>query len=503
MSSNTLFKEKSAAPKTYTLRRYQKESVEAALEYIHSDSTKPSMIVAPVGSGKSLIIADVADKVDDTVIVLQPNKELLEQNYNKYLSYGNKASIYSASFDRKELGHVTFATIGSIRKEAPNLKEKGVGMVIIDECHYQSKKKGMIFKFLQDVGITKVVGLTATPLEMRSYGGESSLAMINRSNKNLFKDIIKVVQVSDVSDKYWAPLIYEKVEVDQTPLRLNTTGSDYTDHSLKEYYEQNNLRNRIYEEVHKQLETRKSILVFVSSIAEAEILSNIIGEKASVVHSKMRKKERQQVVEGFKALEIPVVINVNVLSVGFDHPELDCIISARPTNSFVILYQQYGRGVRQHPDKENCLIIDMAGNLGRFAPIEDIEFKKGYNTNGWGMFAGGKQLTLHKVSFQRKSKKAKKGIFTFGKFNGWSVKDVEDWYLKWMLTHFVGYSEDKRKLQQQVAKEMIKRGYYFDTPEGRISPDEVEYEDNHITIGDRLSKKTISKKDIELLKETK
>ena len=98
----------------YTLRDYQKEASSIGLNYFKTNSNKNGFMILPCGAGKSLIIADIAKALNDNVLILQPSKEILEQNYNKYISYGEEAGIYSASFNRKEITKVTYATIGSI-----------------------------------------------------------------------------------------------------------------------------------------------------------------------------------------------------------------------------------------------------------------------------------------------------------------------------------------------------------------------------------------------------
>lgn len=116
----------------YVLRPYQDEAVKTILKYVNSTSVKKPLVVAPTGAGKSLYIAATANAIKDPILVIQPNKELLEQNYNKYISYGNKASIYSASLKSKEIGHVTFATPMSLKGKAEYFKH--VKLFILDEC---------------------------------------------------------------------------------------------------------------------------------------------------------------------------------------------------------------------------------------------------------------------------------------------------------------------------------------------------------------------------------
>ena len=113
---------------------------------------------------------------------------------------------------------------------------------------------------------------------------------------------------------------------------------------------------------------------------------------SEVVWGDMNVEERDRVITGFKELKIRVVINVNVLSIGFDHPELDCIICGRKTASLSWWYQAVGRITRIHPNKKDGLIIDLVGNTKTFGKIEELFFaKKG---KLWELFGEkNKQLT--------------------------------------------------------------------------------------------------------------
>ena len=117
--------------------------------------------------GKSLIIANIAKQLCGNVVIFQPSKELLEQNYGKYILYGEYAEIYSASAGRKKISHVTFATIGSVVNKPELFNE--FQYCIVDECHLVSPKDETMYnKFFTALNL-KVLGLTATPVRMKRY----------------------------------------------------------------------------------------------------------------------------------------------------------------------------------------------------------------------------------------------------------------------------------------------------------------------------------------------
>lgn len=437
----------------YELRPYQQKGVGKALDYVNDlHENKKELIVAPCGSGKSLLIGAIANSIEEPVIVIQPNKELLEQNYEKYVSYGNTANICSASMGSKEIGHVTFGTIGTLKNKVEEFKEVSPRVVIVDEAHRASKKSSDINKFLNELGITKVIGLTATPIELRTYDGEAYLAMINRSQKNIFDDILHVTQVSEMVDEgYWTDIHYEIPALDESMLVKNTTGTDYTMPSLRNYYYENSIERRIEKKTAElKNEGKKSILIFVPSIEDAEQLSSQIPD-SSVIHSKMKAKERNQVVKDFKNLDLSVLINIDIAGLGFDHPQLDGIIMARPTGSFAVYYQQAARGVRPHAEKENCKIIDLAGNIRKFGKLENISFEQ--EEGRWGMFAikgddEKEQLTLGTV-YKNKSQE----VIWFGKHKGKKLKDLPKGYLEWITSDaFTPFSSDVAELCEKAKK---------------------------------------------------
>ena len=118
----------------YKLRDYQQKSHDATMEYLKQKKPKPGIVVAPTGSGKSILIAKLAQDYNEKVLVLCPSQEILSQNYEKFISIGGEASIYSASLNSKEIGHVTFASIGSVKNLGAKFKSLGVNLLATDEC---------------------------------------------------------------------------------------------------------------------------------------------------------------------------------------------------------------------------------------------------------------------------------------------------------------------------------------------------------------------------------
>jgi len=414
-----------------TLRPYQHECVERGLHFFKSDKIqKPKIIVAPTAAGKSIIIAAIAAKLEGNVLVLQPSLELLEQNYSKFCLYENHAEIYSASAGKKNIGKVTFATIGSIVKVADIFSE--FTALIIDEAHlYPPGQESMFGKFLKQNPQLKILGLTATPFRLKT-SQELGAKLVMMHNSNIYNGYCHIIQIQEISKDFWCPLEYVVEEVNDSGLKINTTGAEYTDQSLISYGL--SVDQKVMNEVEKYPE--KSKLVFVPSVKQAAILAQRTG--GAYVCADTDKRERKQIISDFRSGKIKTVFNVNVLSVGFDYPELEMIIDACPTLSLARHYQKVGRLTRPHPNKKLGIVIDLSGNTERFGRVEDIELKKIGTT--YHIFSGEKQLSgvyfgevLIKKPVSFIPKKFKDMELTFGKFKGNKISEAPDWYLSWCM----------------------------------------------------------------------
>jgi DNA repair protein RadD len=431
------------------LRDYQNKAVDAAIEYINSNSKSPAIIVAPTGAGKSWEIAGIAKRYKDPILILQPSVELLKQNFEKFMLMGGEASIFSAGAKEKVISHITYATIGSVKSQVKLLKEAGVKLVIIDECHHGiSPESGSVFSsFIRALAPDKVIGLTATPFRLKSTIEGSKLSMLNRTRPGYFKNFIHVTQIKEMIDRgYWCPSIEELWTMDEGVLRLNTNGTEFTEDSIRMAIEANGINNKIYLRVKELVKqgSRNSILVFTDSVTSCEKFAQWIPN-SEYLSSDTKDSDRNRIVSDFKSGKIKVLFNYGILSTGFDFPGLDCIIMGRPTNSLSAFYQIYGRGVRTMEGKENFLFIDYCNNFTRLAHPRDITIED-YPEYGWGVFANDRLVTgipldgpvLMKGDLTKKDKVTIKGdlVIPFGKNKNKKVIDVyknDPSYINWLL----------------------------------------------------------------------
>lgn len=456
-----------------TLRENQGEPIEKAIRFFQNPKPKPSLIVLPTAWGKSILTAYVAKSCNDKLIVLQPSKELLEQNYAKYHllcdDFGCNAGIYSASFGRKEIAQITYATIGSIKNLGVTFKRYGFTKMLIDEAHlYPREADSMLGRFLKDSGITHVLGITATPVKLQSNfnrEGEpySKLVMLtSRSKKgNFFKDILHVGQVSEmVRLGYWSPLCYEQAAFDGSKLVFNSIKSEYTEASVQEAYAANGGIESIINALDSHPD-RKHVLAFVPSVEDAIKLSERYPA-SGVIYGEQDKRERADIITRFKNGDIRVVFNVRVLSTGFDYTGIDCIVLGISTASIALYYQIIGRGTRIDPDKTDCLICDLGGNVDRFGRVEDITFEQG---KIWRMFGSGGRLLsgipIHDIGrYSRedamavdKQVEAPIREMPFGKYKGQPISEIPLSYRQWMIRSFE-WTAKNAKLRKSIIATM-------------------------------------------------
>jgi DNA repair protein RadD len=471
---------------SFNLRDYQEIGKKDIQEFIHESSHIKGVLVSPVATGKSLYPSIIAENTKGNCLIVQPNKELLEQNVEKARNFGLDPSIYSASAGSKDISKLTYATPMSIAKKPEDFKHFNI--VGIDECHlsmtntYSNGKissKGTFNKFLDQIKPEKIIGLTATPIQLVSQGfGGSELKMVNRSMRSFWykSDIFHVTQIPDIAQDYWAELDIRTYDIDQSALELNSNGSEFKEASVIKQYEDNGIEFRILEKYY-DLHSKgfDNILTFVPSVEQAIRLAKK-NKDFEVVYDKTPAKEREAIVKAFKRGDIPHLLNVNIFTTGFDHPALKGIILGRETNSFSLFYQMCGRVCRPLIIDGNVIgkkgiIEDLTGNTKRFGSIENITFEKNDYTNGWGMWNNDRLLTGYPFGNWDMPlredlilKFEKKGIvnidvqikdikLTFGKYKGKKLKESfekDPRYFIWVRENFDWTKRHTRDLFQPL-----------------------------------------------------
>lgn len=399
--------------KELILRDYQQEASNAAVKFLQSDSRENGLIIAPTGSGKSILIADIARQMDKNVIVLQPSREILLQNFEKLKHYGIEGGIYSASVGIKEIKRITFAMIGSIMNHIDDFNKFGV--VLLDEAHRANASQGQYNDFFQKIP-RNIIGFTATPYRLSHIAGievdgkflingtynheeyfygksmwpRDGVTLANRcmskfltrTRPRIFSKVIYNIPIQKlISDGYlMEPEYYSINAFDESRLRRNSTGMDYDEQSMFEEFNRVNFAGAIAGIV-KRLQhpkrggKRHGILVFTRFVEDAKDIASVVS-KSATISGETPKKERERILTDFQKGEIEVLTNSGVLTTGYDYPALDTVVIARPTMSLSLYTQMVGRVLRISKRKKTPWVVDLGGNLGRFGRIQDTSIQE-------------------------------------------------------------------------------------------------------------------------------
>ncbi len=412
----------------FTLRPYQQAAVDATLQHFRQ-SNVPAVIVLPTGAGKSLVIAELARLARRKILVLTHVKELVEQNHQKFHQYAEeravKSGVYSAGLSRRETDQqVTFASIQSV---ARNLKQFAAeySLVIIDECHRvrsfdedDTNQYSQIVSQLQAINNElKILGLTATPYRLGlGWIYQTHYHGFVRSHEPVpFKKCIYELPLSVlIKQGFLTPPKMVDAAVEQydfSGLSSNKFG-EFDETQVNELLgKYPRVTQGIIEQVVTLAEVdRRGVMIFAATVKHAEeILGYLPSNQAALLTAKTANTEREKLINDFKAQKLKYLVNVSVLTTGFDAPHVDLIAILRPTQS-VSLYQQIvGRGLRLSPGKKDCLVIDYAGNdinifhpeVGSKKPNSKSELVQvfcpacGFANTFWGIKAEDGQIIEH------------------------------------------------------------------------------------------------------------
>lgn len=279
-----------------------------------------------------------------------------------------------------------------------NHKSRSEG-VIVHNCHLVNSEAGMYFDFIKSLPEAKVLGLTATPYRLCSYVDGAMLKFLTRTRPKIFNKVNYYIQNSVLFDAgHLAKLEYFSFDtIERGRLQMNTSGTDFTEASLKAHYREIDMVGKTINYGNRLLVKRKNLLIFCTMISEAQqVAKGIPG--AVVLTGETESKERDSILSKFKSGVIKCVVNVGVLTTGFDYPELECVLMARSTMSLALYYQIVGRAMRPHPNKNTAWIVDLGGNVNFFGKIETMEIREERGLHS--IWNNGRQLT--NVSFVKK-----------------------------------------------------------------------------------------------------
>jgi DNA repair protein RadD len=372
-----------------TLRPYQVEAVNAVYEHLRARDDNPC-VVLPTASGKTPVMAricrDAVQQWNGRVLILAHVKELLEQAVDKLHTMApdlwNQIGVYSAGLKSRDTEHpIIVAGIQSVYRRAAELDR--FDLIIIDEAHMiPPDGDGMYQTFLSDAKVVnpnaRLIGLTATPFRMTT-------GMIC-GPENLLNHVCYEIGVRElIVQGYLCPLKSKagRRKVDTSSLHIR--GGEFIANEVEALMDDDSVVRAACREIVEHTQDRHAVLIFAAGVKHAHHVQRIVGslnQECGFVCGETLPFERAETLRRFRDGDLKYLVNVNVLTTGFDAPNIDCVALLRPTNSPGLLCQMVGRGFRLHPSKRDCLVLDFGENILRHGPIDALQIKDRENGNG-------------------------------------------------------------------------------------------------------------------------
>lgn len=368
------------------LRDYQRDAVNATFKFFEENLEGHPIVVMPTGSGKSLVIAEFIRKSIELwpktrFLVVTHVRELVQQNYDEFMqqwdSVMHPAGIYSAGMKRRDKNaQVLFAGIQSIVNRSSEIGSFDI--VLIDECHLVPKRgMGRYLTYLDALAAinpqVRVIGLTAT--HYRMDGG-----YLHKGKDRLFTDVAYEVTLDRLVPEFLAPLIAKQPKNVVDTSNVKVVAGEFDKSQLEEA-----AIDVTKESVHEAIEMgnahgRRSWLAFAVTKKHANAIAYHMlcnGVLTKVVFGDTPKAERDKIIDDFKNGAFRCLVNVGVLTTGFNAKAVDMLIVIRPTKSTSLYVQIMGRGMRKNPDKTDCLVLDYGENVMRHGPINRVRPRTG------------------------------------------------------------------------------------------------------------------------------
>ena len=357
------------------LRKYQSRSIDILYEWMSKNKGHPC-VVLPTGSGKSVVISELIRRAmqgwpETRVLMLCHQKELIEQNAEKMRAIwpGAPMGIYSASIGKRELGEpITFAGIQSIKGKSSRVGH--IDLCIIDECHLVNHKGAGVYRNFLDELLAinpsmRIVGYSATPYRL-GHG-------LITDKPAIFDDLLDPVTIEELIQKgFLAPLQSKVTKTNYDLSGVHKRGGEFIESELQAAVDTDENNDAVVREVIALAGDRKSWLFFCTGVHHAHAVASSLrreGISAACVHGETPKEEREHILADFKAGRIQALTNANVLTTGFDAPNIDLIAMLRPTMSASLYVQMAGRGMRLKNHTDHCLVLDFAGVVRTHGPI--------------------------------------------------------------------------------------------------------------------------------------
>ena len=373
-----------------TLRPYQQRGVDAAMAEMRR-SVDPCLIEAATGAGKSHIIAEIARQIHQStgkrVLALAPSAELVAQNRAKYLAAGYPASMFSASAGPKDLRHpVVFGSPLTVANRISAFQKQGndgYGLVIVDEAHgITPTLKSIIDAMRLANPRLRVLGLTATPYRLGPgyiyrIGADGVANTHDTTFEPYFlKCVAKIGAHELINHGFLTRPVIGAIHAEGYETRGMVLNSrhQFDAADVERAFEGHGRKTAaIVADIVAQSRDRQGVLLYGATVQHAhEILASLPPNLSAIITGNTKKTERQAILAKFLAQKIKYLVNVNVLTVGFDAPHVDVIAILRKTESVGLLQQIIGRGLRLSAAKADCVILDYTSNIEDHCPDGDL-----------------------------------------------------------------------------------------------------------------------------------
>ena len=330
-------------------------------------------------SGKTPLLAticsDAVQRWGGRVLVLAHVKELLEQAHDKLQAIcpDIKVGLYSAGLKSRQTDEpVIVAGIQSVYRRAEDLGR--FDLILIDEAHLiPLDGDGMYRQFLADMQVinprVRCVGLTATPYRLKDG--------LIASPDHFLNHICYEVGVRELIHEGFLCPLKSKGGISKADLSgVHVRGGEWQADELEDAFNDDAVVMEACREIAGLCSSRRSVLIFTCGVAHGQnvayTLNRITGEECGFLCGETSDAERAELLSRFKGGDLRWLVNVNVLTTGFDAPNVDAVVLLRSTLSPGLYYQMVGRGFRLSPGKSDCAVLDFGDNIVRHGPVDDI-----------------------------------------------------------------------------------------------------------------------------------
>lgn len=334
------------------LRLYQTDAINAArAEFLAQH--KAVIIFMPTGAGKTVVASELirlSQAKGSRVIFLAHRKELIQQCSERLADNDIFHGIIKAGVPQTITAKVQVASVQTLVRREFNPPE----ILFIDECHHA--RASTYHKIIERCPNSIIIGLTASPCRTDGKGlGDIFNAMVQTINTE-----------SLINEGFLVPFrVFSPKNLDMSSVRI--TGGDYNTHQAEAMVRKSSIYGDIINEWTLRCRNRLTVVFAVSVAHSREIVEAFRGAGVMAAHvdGQTPEPERDRILADLKSGKLQVVSNCGILTEGWDCPPVSCLVVARPTASLAIHLQIVGRGLRTHPGKEDCIILDHAGNHAR------------------------------------------------------------------------------------------------------------------------------------------